>query len=582
MDSLKYGRNEGRKTGGSVDNEVQKLLQKNGKVTGQDFLNLRKNLKDEEIVDKIQSAYIELTGDITKKAKKFAQLIREKYSDSNTPFHILLEKAYKYKVKYGLTDNEFAEFQRIYEQELVGSSKPGLTVQPFTNVQKVLGGMTLDFTGFTGKLEEKDQKVLAEVMNLEQNSKPLHAQVLLQAIKYKDMEFEAMTGDYERNMHSVGEHIHPVVAALFLPKFKIIDEHFLFSNMANIIKRRFKGEPLMSRPDYELFWALTTDPNDVVCDNKSTMLDLFNRAQVQVQLWNCVLNLRQGKYYNSSFKDFLNSVDICRLNKQDTPDLVYGRYDGVVLKRLLSAFSFRPTTVATTPYLASNMATNPYSFNIVPEVTSIPMINVRMPPKIQNAGAIRLDSALQSFQFFINGGQIIPKNISLIWSRGVLIFYVDRRAVTIPYNNQHDAFTMNKLPTPISGFERLNDRDVEFDSKMSIGTTEDKNEFQLRSVVFSEVNTLNPTDKNVVIGSSALLVKPEVAGIAECFYCYDPYGPVNTNGGVGRKVISRVYKDQGGNNDQNFTYLAKKQGVIFVYANDKEDTLNVARNMSIF
>ena len=54
-----------------------------------------------------------------KRAKKFAQLIKDKYGNSEYPFHIILEKAEKYKNKHSLSELEFNEFQRIYENELV-------------------------------------------------------------------------------------------------------------------------------------------------------------------------------------------------------------------------------------------------------------------------------------------------------------------------------------------------------------------------------------------------------------------------------------------------------------------------------
>ena len=107
MDS--QNRNE-KKNSSSINDEVQKLLRKNGKITPSDFLKLKEKYGDDDLVDSIQNIYAEKYTNITKKAKKFAQLIRDKYSNSQTPFHILLEKAIKYKVKYGLSDDEFAEF----------------------------------------------------------------------------------------------------------------------------------------------------------------------------------------------------------------------------------------------------------------------------------------------------------------------------------------------------------------------------------------------------------------------------------------------------------------------------------------
>jgi len=564
MDS--FGQNRSRKSGSGKDDELKKLLAKSGKITSQDFLRLKSLYNNDELVDELRNSYVESQGNLSKKAKKFAQLIREKYSDSQTPFHILLEKAHKYKVKYGLSDSEFAEFQRIYEQELVGNKSLDL-IQPATNVEKVLGGISLDFNGFASRLDGEDKTYMKEIERLDAASKPLHAQVLLQSLKYRDLDFEAVSGVYDRNLHRIGEHIHPVVAALFLPKLNVIENHFLYASISNIIKSRHNGDPLNSRPDYELFFALTTDPNDVVCDNKSTVLDLLNRAQLQVQLWNCVLHLRNGQYYNASFKDFMASVDLCRLNKQDTPDLVYGRYDGVILKRLLSAFSFRPTMVSVTPAIVNPVAVNPYSYNIRPQVTGVPMINMRLPPALSSTPTpIKLKSAVAQFQLFIEGGQIVPRNTNLIWSRGVLIFYVDRRSNVVKLNNHIQQFSMGTLPTPIAGFERINTNPIDFEFTMTLGGN-DRDNFNLRSVVFSEVNIDASGNKTkIVIGSSAWVRQKD--GVKH-FICYDPYAPLLNQVDMDRSVMTSL-QESSGSDDANATLLAQRYGNIFIYGSDMD------------
>ena len=156
-------------------------------------------------------------------------------------------------------------------------------------------------------------------------------------MQYEDCSLEALTGEYRRELgHVPTECIHPIIAALFLPKFNVIENHFLFSNITNIIKTRYANEPLLNKPDYELFYQLSIDTNDIICDGSSTMMDLYNRALLQTKLWKCVLNLRAGNYYNTSSLDFINAIDICRINKFDNPDIVYGRNDFTVIKSSLS------------------------------------------------------------------------------------------------------------------------------------------------------------------------------------------------------------------------------------------------------
>ena len=531
-------------------------------------MKLRQKYDDIELVDEIQKAYLEKHQAISKKAKKFAQLIREKYSNQQYPFHILLEKARLYKAKYELSDDEFAEFQRIYEQELVGLHSPDVII-PSTNMTKLLGTINVDFQGSNQKLNSEDYKVLQEVVRLYASSRPLHAQVLLQSMQYRDCDFEALSGEFDRKSgHRPGDSIHAVIAAMFMPKIDVLENHFLYSNIAGIVKARYNGEALTNKPDYELFYALTNDPNDVVCDNRSSIMDLLNRAQLQNQLWNSVLNLRNGSYYNTVFREFISSVDMCKLNKQDNPDLIYGRYDGTILKRLLSAFSFRPTVVSTLPvYNLVNV--NPYQQNVRPVVTGVPMINLRLPPTINDNTPVSLNDALEQQQYFLENGVLVPRHTSLIYSRGVLFFFVDRRSNVIRLND-NQPFNIARLPTAIAGFERLNDREIEYDDEIKIRG----DVYQLRSVVVSEINR-NSAEKNIIVGSSAIFIihpNPSTGVHYKEYFMFDPIGVADAvwdatnNKMVNRPPVTQLYGTPGiGEVGNSFVEMARQRGIIFMY-----------------
>ena len=566
--------NDNKRAHGNVDEEVQKLFRKQ-KVSPSDFQKLRQKYEDVELADQIQNMYIEKHTKIMKRAKKFAQLIRNKYSDTQYPFHILLEKARLFKVKHNLSDDEFAEFQRIYELELIGV-KSNEVIHPTTNMTKVLGTMNVEYQGFATKLNENDYKTLQEILKIHASTRNLHSQVLLQSMQYEDCSKEALWGRYNPELgNRVGDHVHPVVAAMFLPKIQKLESHFLYSNLAGIIKSRFNGEPLTNRPDYELFYSLTTDPNDVVCDNRSPISDLFNRVQLQVQLWNSVLNLRNGSYYNPSSREFVATIDMCRLNKNDTPDLIYGRYDGTIIKRLLAAFSFRPTVVSTSPILQNLIATNPYSQSLSrPVVTAVPMINLRLNPNPNST--ISLNDAISQQQWFLENGVPNARYTNIIYSNGVILFFVDRRSHVIKFNDMPH-LSLTRMPLAISGFERINETPVLYEPEIYITS---ENRYRLRSVVIAEVNrnTSGNVPSNLVIGSSTLImVHPTPANMArgittiECLK-YDPIGVVTPSFNLANKTyedkepIGQIALDNNvSDNDNSFMDLATTRGLVFMY-----------------
>lgn len=562
-----------KKPSESVDKEVQKLFRKkiNINTMSVELEKLRMKFNDDDLVNEIQKIYLEKHNKIIKRAKKFAELIRLKYGNTQYPFHVLLEKAKAFKTKHNLSEDEFVHFQRIYEEELVGLKSNDI-IPYATNMSKVLGGINVSMSQGTMKLNDSDYKHMQEILKLNATSKALHAQVLLQSLQYSDCDYEAITGKYVRSHeYTPGDHIHPVLVAMFLPKLDILDNHFLRSNLSSIVKARYNNEPLVTKHDYELFHALSKDPNDVVCDNKSSVLDLLNRSQIQNQLWNCVLSLRNGQYYNTAFREFINSVDMCKYNKQDNPDLIYGRYDGTIIKRILSCFSFRPTVVAITPIL-NNVILNPYQQNIRPVVTTVPMINLRLPPALDNnVPVIDLLDALDQSQYMFDNGVITPRQTSIIYSQGVLFFFVDRRSNMIRMNETLQPFNVAKFPIAVAGFERLNEREVDFKTSFKIRD----DEYKLRSVVVAEVNTTIPNQKNIVIGSSTLIMCHSDTTIANIpiikpsYLKYDPYSVIkpdrSTN--VPRPNDSPIIEinELPGLGGEDFSTLARTRGIIFMY-----------------
>jgi hypothetical protein len=548
----------------TVDAEVANLfkLQNKNEFTNA-LLALRQRYRDEDLVNKIQEVFVQRHSAIVKSAKKFSQAVKTKYASQNVPFHHLLLKARAHAKKHHLSEAEFAEFQRIYEQELAGSNSSEVLI-PVTNMMKVLGNIAPGTDNYF-HVDEADYRNLQEILKLHESSKPLHAQTLLQGIQYNEFAPEAMNCDFSKNFHNPADYVHPVVAALFLPKFSVVDTHFLFSNISGIVKSRYNRKPIDNRPNYEVFYSLVTDPNDVVCDTRTPVGDLLHRCNLQNQLWNSVLHLRNGQHWSPSLREFMTSVDVCRLNKYDNPDLVYGRHDGTIIKRLFAAFSFRPTVVATIP-LTNIFAYNPYSQSLRPTVTSIPMINVRALPASYiapggPAGKSTLEQALIQQQQFIEGNMIVQRMTSVLYSRQVLVFYVDRRAIRIGLGMS--PFNVMRLPTSVAGFERINNVQVTYEPAIHVPTTstEPRDEFTLASVVCALTNKdVDPKDiGQYVVGSKTYLFDP-----TGNVHCYSPseYKTMNHNNNSIFNCTSMDIKDDIETKGLIFVYRSKNEGKV--------------------
>jgi fructose-1,6-bisphosphatase len=205
------------------------------------------------------------------------------------------------------------------------------------------------------------------------------------------------------------------------------------------------------------------------------------------------------------------------------------------------------------------------------------MINLRLPPTINDNTPISLSDALDQHQYFIENGTMVPRHTSLIYSRGVLFFFVDRRANIIRYNDMQP-FNIARLPLSVSGFERLNDREVDYQDEITIRS----DVYQLRSVVVAEVNR-NAPERNLVVGSSTIIMihadLTQQQFVNE-YFLYDPMsvsdGNINpiTGAYTSRTPVSQIYgnANSGGPPGESFNELARQRGIIFMYKLHKDDT----------
>lgn len=571
-----------------VDAEVARLLSK-AVVDKQEFMRLRNKMDDASLVDQIQAAYMEKYEMVDRRAKAFAQKILEKYGMTNQPFSQLLIKAHKYADKYELSPAEKTAFTRILEQELAGADRPDVP-KVTTNMSKVLGDITVDTKGFGMKVSDADYRELQDILKMRDETKPLHSQVILQSLSYESCNNVAINGRFNpENGHNLACHVHPVIAALFLNKTDVLEHHFLYSNLANIVASRYNQESFKTRPDYELFYNLVTDPNDVVCDSRSPLKDLKNRVHLQKQLWQSVLGLRNGQYYNCDQLDLMRAIDMCRLNKYDTPDLVYGRYDGTVIKRLFAAFSFRPTLVLSVP-TPSVTSMNPYFQAANPVVSRIAMLNLRLPQfkhylntTIPAGGAlmhqtsvqtgdVKLSDALQQSQLFFENGSLVLKNTQVIDTREILTFFVDRRQHNLNLGNYKDVTKMVALPSAISGFERVNNKRVNIDvTELSddVRGSGSKTKLSLMSVVCAKVTSVGSeeSNSNLFVGSEALVKCKDTV------YRYDPMAArsMNSSGEAKNPMRSvEVSEITAVKDGEDRVDVAATRGIIFVYKVQKE------------
>ena len=243
--------------------------------------------------------------------------------------------------------------------------------------------------------------------------------------------------------------VHPLVVALFGPKIVILDERMLHSNLARIIVDRLSGRPIQNRADFEFFVDLTTDQQEHVCDSKSVFGDIRKRVEVQEMLRQAVWQMRGGQLYECNTSGLLAVLDNCKLNPSDSPHLLYVRDEGTLLRRILHAFSLKPTHVTTRPIFAMTGLVPP-----IGKLDQLSMITVQLPHNSSSVGPIPLQMGLNVPHWYLENGTMVPKQNSIVYSREVIFFYVNRRYQSLGAIYQ-SAYQFNRLPIATSGFNKL-------------------------------------------------------------------------------------------------------------------------------
>jgi len=522
---------------GNVQKEVERLISE-GKttLTLQDYERLRRKYPDDNtLYDKVMEALTERARDVRRTARKFYNLIMKNVLAGNASgqtLYSILHTAKRYAKENGLTDSEFEEFRRLVEMKLESGTdqqeKEDKGLFPQTNVtsfSKLLGTVAVESNAGI-QLKDAEYGILQEVLKVYSMTRTLHASVIIQSMLHNDCSAIALNGRYDANKHNPGVYVNPLLFALFVPKFNSIDERMLLANLGAVVKAKYQKESIATLPDYKLFYALVTDRNDVVCDSESPIKDLRNRVMLQQHLWNSVIALRAGKYFDTTAAEFVNSIDACKFSVY-TPELVNMGDETIILRRLFAAFSFNPITVVSVPTY-NNM--NYSQFNNVgftQEVYNVPYFQLNVPPFGTGAPISINDVLNQSVYEFVNN--MFVQRTRRIYKADEIIAISLSRKFKSPEIRTASAPMFITLPLTANGYDTINQTDVDCPDTINVG---DENEvFVVKSAVFAELFT--PTipkgdetyvsKREMMIGTSAMVM----CG-GEC-YAYRPitiYTPV--------------------------------------------------------
>lgn len=510
---------------GNVQKEVERLISE-GKtsLTLQDYERLRRKYPDDNtLYDKVMEAFTERAHEVRRTARKFYNLIMKNVLQGNTSGHTLysiLSLAKKYASENGLSAAEFEEFRRLVDMKLASGTdeqqKEDRGMFPSTNVtsfSKLLGTIAVESNNGL-QIKEAEYGVLQEIVQIYSKTRTLHASVIIQSMLHTDCSNVALSGRYDANKHNPAIYVNSLLFALFVPKFDSIDERMLLSNVAGVVKAKYQKESISTLPDYRLFYALVTDKNDVVCDSESPIKDLRNRVLLQQHLWDSVIALRAGKYFDVTAASFINSVDNCKFSIY-SPEVANMGDESLILKRLFATFSFNPITVVSAP-LYNTMNYSQYnSAGYTQEVYNVPYLQINVPPSQAMSAPISINDALVQNIYEFQNNTFVQRQRRVHSADEVIAIALSRKFRQPEIRSSASPFYVS-LPLTINGYETLNQSSVDCPESIVVG---DNNEvFTLKSAVFAEMMTpvINAQQQGqmistneIVVGSSAIVRNPD-------------------------------------------------------------------------
>ena len=547
--------------------------------------------KSEEEIDEITTKVKDSRRKIKKVVSKFIEKLDRKYPNLESVGK-KLELGLKHADKYGLSDAQKDVFIRHVRMGGVYNHYSYKNEIKDTKMSKFLGIIN-EYSPML-RIKPKELSLLNELKTLYDATKHLHDSVRDNVYRYTSCSPQAITGKYDKEKHDISSYIHPVVVALFLHKNDAIERKMLLTNIGRLVLSR--AQAYLEKPDFhlkpnvtadeldadfELAYDMAKDPNALsILNDVSPMENLLKRFKCQIELYKCVSNLRQGRYYSSigghddGIRGFTDLISEYEWSFFDSPDLYDIQDEGTILRKLLAVFSFRPTITQLSTFTHRiNLSNAPIQALAKTKLVNIPIINVKLPIGVMDdvQHTMSLSKALTQADMFIENRNLVPKNKTIFKSSHVAFFYANRRYPTINFTTDK-CLTMRTVSLPTTSISNIaiNNTILTFDHQMRIA----RDTFTLKSVVVLD----RPIAKGLEFAIKPSTIVISEAGNHDTGVSYWYYSPgsagikyLNPNATGDNKYtsndpISEIPEVSIGENSLGFREEAQNRGTIFFYS----------------
>lgn len=436
-------------------------------------------------LSQLQKQETDKNENFKRSGRKFAKQIFQDYGDKNMSLEKIYRKAYGKRGK--LSNEAFNYFLEFYPTIANNNAQnsPDDIYTPRTAMTKALGTVYPSFKGVRGKphVSDADKPHLNAIRAmLTPADMSMQATVAYETLVYNGPTAVMASSQFDPKIHDPSTGINPIIAALFVNKIEFLERRILTSNLASMVSNIVKGVTPRTVSDYEFFVDITRETNSNICDGDSIFGDLKRRCELQRMIRQSVHNFRNGRIYDRNNFNFMLKVNECKMAPTDHPHLLFIRDEGVMLSRIMNAFSLRPIKILTA---SSNYQLGPAPLPFphrpiherafievrlpYPGVPTTPLPGVAAsvaalvarpapadaaPADPADPTPVSLLSALQQPMWQMAGPYMYAQQQQIFYCQDVLIFYINRRVPAINWQMQY--FQYQRIPAMATGHDTCN------------------------------------------------------------------------------------------------------------------------------
>lgn len=306
--------------------------------------------KEKDTVKLIYKWIVKRMDYISKKASAFRDGILTRYS--YLPPNKIMKKAKKYAKHLKFTQAEFELFRQMFMINYIS---------PLSNQDIKLE--TGDNTGalarvFDIKPKEKEQgklifdssesSIVESIVKAAKSNDNLYYYTFVDSINYKDCDTEKYNMVPIKKNIKYTDCVHPVVAAMFIPKIPYFETRFIYQNIARLVQMCYEHQKIDGLYK-NLQNSLALDKSqysDQTGHIITPIKDLQLRANIQIALWRVVLMLRNNHVLDCDCSKLYNALSVYAPDMfVDNSELLNQNSVGII-RRLYNALSVSTLTIS--------------------------------------------------------------------------------------------------------------------------------------------------------------------------------------------------------------------------------------------